>query len=139
MILVRSALFLSGAFAIGWATWATVSWARYGHDAGTLSGVGAERFVPDYEVVELFQTRVRAPGALTYAAAQSTSLNSSALLRGIFRARELLMGGRVEKPLPAGGVVDQMRALDWSTLDTVPGREIVLGAVTQSWRGDVVW
>lgn len=138
-ILVRSTLFLWGAFAIGWATWAVVSWTRYGHDAGTLSGVGAERFVPDYEVVELFQTRVHAPGPLTFSAAQSTSLNSSALLRGIFRTRELLMGGHVGKPMPAGGVVDQMRALGWSTLDTVPGREIVLGAVTQPWRGDVVF
>lgn len=137
MTVVRGALFLFGAFVVGWATWASVSWARYGHDAGTLSGAGAEHFLPDYEVAELFQTRVRAPGPLTFSAAQSMRLNSSALVGGIFRARELLMGSHIAKPFPAGGVVDQMRALGWSTLDTLPRREIVLGAVTQPWRGDV--
>jgi hypothetical protein len=138
-IVVRGALFLLGAFVVGWATWALVSWSRYGHDAGTRSGAGAENFLPDYEVVELFRTRVHAPGPLTFSAAQRMSLNSSALVRGIFRTRELLMRGQIGKPIPAGGVVDQMRALGWETLDSVPGREIVLGAVTQPWRGDVVF
>jgi hypothetical protein len=32
-----------------------------------------------------------------------------------------------------------MRALGWSTLDTVPRSTIVLGAVTQPWRSDVVF
>ncbi len=49
------------------------------------------------------------------------------------------MRSHVGKPFPAGGVVDQMRAIGWSTLDSVPRREIVLGAVTQPWRSDVVF
>ena len=138
-IVVRGALILFGAGVVGWAAWTLVSWARYGHDAGTRTGAGAEHFLPDFEVAELFRTRVHAPARLTFSVAQSTSLTSSLLIRGIFRARELLMRGRIEKPFPAGGVVDQMRALGWSTLDSVPRREIVLGTVTQPWRGDVVF
>jgi hypothetical protein len=136
---VRSTLILFGAGVVGWATWALVSWVRYGHDSGTRTGVGAEHFLPDFEVAELFRTRVHAPARLTLSVAQSTSLNSTTLIRGIFRARELLMRGRIEKPFPAGGLVDQMLALGWSTLDSVPHREIVLGTVTQPWRGDVVF
>ena len=138
-ILVRGAFLLFAAFVAGWAAWALFSWKRYGQDAGTRSGAGAEHFVPDYEVVELFQTCVHDPAALTLSAAQSTSLDSSVLIRGIFRARELLMRSRIGKPFPAGGVVDQMRTLGWSTLESVPRREVVLGSVTQPWRGDVVF
>jgi hypothetical protein len=138
-IVVRSALILFCAGVVGWAAWALVSWARYGHDAGTRTGAGAEHFLPDFEVDELFRTRVRAPARLTLSVAESTSLNSSPLIRGIFRARELLMRSRIEKPFPAGGLVDQMRTLGWSTLDSVPHREIVLGTVTQPWHGDVVF
>ena len=138
-ILAHGAFLLFTAFVAGWAAWALFSWGRYGHDAGTQSGAGAEHFVPDYEVVELFQTRVHAPAALTLSAAQSTSLDSSMLIRGIFRAREMMMRSRIGKPFPAGGVVDQMRTLGWSTLESVPRREVVLGSVTQPWRGNVVF
>jgi hypothetical protein len=135
----RVALLLVGVFVGGWAAWALVSWARYGRDAGTQSGSRAEQFVPDYEVVELFRRRVHAPAPLTLSVARSTSLTSSALIRGIFRARELMMRSHIDKPFPAGGVVDQMLTLGWSMLDSAPRREIVLGAVTQPWRGDVVF
>jgi hypothetical protein len=136
----RSALISVVAAVFGWLAWAAVSWLRYGHGAHTAtSGDQVQRLLPDYEVVELFQTRVNAPAPVTFAAAESTSLNSSRVTRGIFRARELLLGGSFSRPLPSGGVVEQMCSMGWEVLSRTPQREIILGAVTQPWNRDVVF
>lgn len=136
----RWTLLAFGVFLLGWLAWAAVSWAAYGHGARTAALDGeVRRFLPDYEVEELFQTRINAPASLTFAAAESMSLTASPLIRGIFRARELLMGGTPSKPLPSGGVVEQMRSMGWGVLSATPEREIVLGAVTQPWKKDVVF
>ena len=136
----RSALISVVAAVFGWVAWAAVSWFRYGHGSHTgASGAQVERLLPDYEVVELFQARVNAPAPVTFATAESTSLNSSPVTRGIFRARELLMGGSFSRPLPSGGVVEQMCSMGWEVLSRTPQREIILGAVTQPWKRDVVF
>jgi hypothetical protein len=136
----RSALISVTAAVLGWLAWAAVSWLRYGHAAhGATSGDQVRRLLPDYEVEELFQTRVKAPAPLTFATAESTSLNASPVTRGIFRAREFLLSGSFSRPLPSGGVVEQMCSMGWKVLSRVPQREIILGAVTQPWNRDVVF
>ena len=66
-------------------------------------------------------------------------LQDSAVIRGIFRARELLLGSKPDdRPLPRG-LLTQTKALGWGVLAEVPGREIVMGAVTQAWLADVVF
>lgn len=137
---LRLTLIALGASVLGWLAWAGASWVRYGHGAHTTAvGSEARRFLPDYEVEELFETRVDAPASLTFAAAESMSLNSSPLIRGIFRTRELLLGGASSRPFPAGGVVEQMRSMGWAELSASPQREITLGAVTKPWDRDVVF
>lgn len=123
---------------LGWPAWAAVTWARYGraprepqHDPLV------DRYLPTYEVDELHETRVAAPAALTYAVALGMGLQQSAVVRAIIHARERLMGAREGKPWPPGGIVAQMRASGWGVLAEQPGREVVLGTVTQPWRGDV--
>lgn len=136
----RSLAIAFGAGVIGWVGWAMVSWARYGRDSqGNSASAGAQSFLPDYEVQELFQTRVEAPAPLTLASAEAMSLDQSSVIRGIFRTRELMLGGAAAKPLPSGGVVEQMRAMDWGVLRSTPQREIILGAVTQPWKRNVVF
>jgi hypothetical protein len=128
------------AFLLGWLAWAAVSWMNYGHGARTAAlDSETRRFLPEYEVEELFETRINAPASLSFAAAESMSLNASPLIRGIFGARELLLGAASAKPFPSGGVVEQMRAMGWGVLSATPQREIVLGAVTQPWNTDVVF
>jgi hypothetical protein len=137
---MRWALFAIGAFALGWLTWAAVSWVRYDHGSSAALGDAAvQRFMPDHEVDELFQTLIRAPAPITFSEAESMSLDASPIIRTIFRAREILLGGSSGSPLPPGGVVDQMRAMGWGVLSETPQREIVLGAVTQPWNRDVVF
>jgi len=136
----RWALLAFGAFLLGWLVWAAVSWVRYGHGTRTAAVDSAvQRFLPDYEVEELFQTRINAPAPLAFASAESMSLNASPIIRGIFRARELLLGATPARPFPSGGVVEQMRSMGWGVLSAAPEREIVLGTVTQPWRKDVVF
>ena len=133
-------LLVSAAFLLGWLAWAVVSWMNYGHGARTAAlDSEVRRFLPDYEVEELFQARINAPASQTFSAAESMSLNASPLVRGIFRARELLLGATPARPFPSGGVVEQMRSMGWSVLSATPQREIVLGAVTQPWNRDVVF
>lgn len=113
-------------------------WLRYGHvpkrkGAPTL----LDRFLPECEVVERHETRVAAPADITYAAAREMSLADSRLVRAIFRGRELLMRSpAAEEQLPQS-LIDEVLSIGWGVLAQDPGREIVVGAVTQPWKGAV--
>lgn len=117
-------------------------WLRYGHvrkrpGPSTL----LDRFLPECEVLERHETRVAAPADVTYAAAREMSLNGSPVVRAIFRGRELLMrsSARQEQPeeRPTQSLIDEVLSIGWGVLAQESGREIVLGAVTQPWEGDV--
>jgi hypothetical protein len=98
-----------------------------------------DRFMPCFEVGERHQISVDAPAGITLAAAMDQDLTRLPLVRGLFKARELLMGGTpADRPLPAG-LVAMTVALGWRILDERPGRQIVLGAVTQPWEANVVF
>jgi len=116
-------------------------WLRYGrvrkrHGPPTL----LDRFLPECEVLERHQTRVAAPAEVTYVAAREISLTSSPVVRAIFRGRELLMRSsaedRPEERQPQS-LIDEVLSIGWGVLAQEPGREIVLGAVTQPWKSDV--
>jgi hypothetical protein len=51
-----------------------------------------DEFIPTYEVVERHHVRVAAPAAIALAAACDMDLAQSAIIRGIFRGRELILG-----------------------------------------------
>lgn len=114
------------------------AWLRYGRVRRNGAALTLlDRFLPTYEVLERHQTSVAAPVETTYAAAREMDLMDSAAVRAIFRGRELLMGaaptaGRKPQPL-----IDDVLALGWGVLAQDPGREIVLGAVTQPWEAEV--
>jgi hypothetical protein len=119
----------------------TTQWLRYGRvrrrrGAPTL----LDRFLPQCEVLERHQTRVAAPADITFAAARGMSLASSPVVRAIFRWRELLMrSSAAERPekRPVQSLIDEVLSIGWGVLAQEPGREIVLGAVTQPWKSDV--
>jgi hypothetical protein len=123
---------------LGWPTWAAVTWARYGRGrGGARRDALVDRHLPAYEVAETHETRVRAPASLTWAAATGVGLEASPVVRAIVHARERLLGVRGGSAWPPGGIVAQLLAWGWGVLAEVPGREVVLGAVTQPWQGDV--
>ena len=122
------------------AGYGVATWYRYGRSKPADKGDELlDRFMPAYEVRERHETRVRAPATSTFEAARGMELNRSPLIRAIFRGRELLMGsagGARPAPRP---LVDEVISLGWRVLAEEPGREIVLGAVTQPWMADVVF
>jgi len=117
-----------------------LTWARYGRppadgDRDPL----IDPFVPDPEIRERHQTAVNAPADVTWSAARDLDFRDSALVRAIFRGREVLMRGRPGARENAGTFLEQVQALGWRRLAEEPGRELVFGAVTRPWEANVVF
>jgi hypothetical protein len=132
-----------GLAAASYAAYVATTWYRYGgvthRAAGDDGDPLLDTFMPTYEVAERHHVRIAAPAEITFAAAIEMDLQQSAIIRAIFKAREWIMGGHPSPDPVPRGILAQVRALGWGVLAEVPGREIVMGAVTQPWRADVVF
>jgi hypothetical protein len=106
-----------------------------GEDADPL----LDRFMPTYDVAERHHVRIAAPAEITLEAATEMDLQQSAIVRVIFKAREWIMRSHPAPDQKTRALLSQMRAIGWGMLAEIPGREIVMGAVTQPWRADVVF
>ena len=113
------------------------SWVNYGKvsTSGTPDPL-LDRFMPAYEVREYHEIRVAAPVDIAYAAVRAMDINRSPLVRGIFRARQMALGAD-EVATPPRPLLEETQALGWGVLAEEPGREIVMGAVTQPWLANV--
>jgi len=125
-----------------YAGWVSAAWLRYGHvspgaaeDADPL----LDQFMPAYEVVERHHIRVNAPAAITFAAACEQDLMELTPVRTIFKARELVLGSEPDTSAPPRGLLAFTKSIGWGVLAEVPGREVVMGAVTQPWLANVVF
>ena len=118
-----------------------LTWARYGRHpmAGAIGDSLIDAFLPDPDVRERHQTVVAAPADITWATAQDLDFRDSALVRAIFRGRELLMRARPKDAGKADTFLEQVEALGWRRLAEEPGRELVFGAVTRPWEPNVVF
>jgi hypothetical protein len=124
--------------ALGWLGYAAAAWSRY--DRVESNGYGdaiLDRFMPAFEVREHRETRVVAPAELTYAAAREMDLDRSGVVRAIFRGREILLRARPAVRRQPQAFLSEVLALGWGVLAEVPGREIVIGAVTRPWEANV--
>ena len=61
------------------------------------------------------------------------------IVRAIFSARAFVLGAEPEAEARPKGLVAQTTSLGWRVLAENPGREIVIGAVTQPWLPNVVF
>ncbi|MGE3958743.1 MAG: hypothetical protein AB7H96_18665 [Vicinamibacterales bacterium] len=132
----------AGVAAGAYAAWAGSAWLRYGHVAPPSPAAAdplLDHFMPVYEVVERHHIRVGAPADVTYAAAKEMDLTRSRIVRAIFRTRELLLGAEPEHAARPSGIVALTQSLGWGVLAEHPGRELVMGAVTQPWMANVVF
>jgi hypothetical protein len=137
--LAASALGLAGA---AYATYAAVTWLRYGRsrpprhwDRDDL----LDHFMHDYEVVERHWLYVRAPAAITFQAATDMDLERSPVVRAIFRTREFVLRAEPDNRSEARGLLSQVLSMGWGVLAEIPDREIVVGAVTRPWEGNVTF
>jgi len=119
-----------------------VTWLRYGHptpasddDADPLS----DQFMPAYDVAEHHHIHVAAPAEITFAAACEQDLMALPIVRAIFKAREIVLGAEPDTAARPRGLVALTKSIGWGVLAEIPGREIVMGAVTQPWKANVVF
>lgn len=100
-------------------------------------GRSIERFIPVADVRERHETLVNAPPDVVFEVARTFDMQSIPLVRAIFRLRELLLGASHVPPRRPQGLVAETLSLGWGVLAERPGRELVMGAVTQPWKADV--
>jgi hypothetical protein len=138
----RGLFYGAGVAAGAYAAYAGTTWLRYGR---VRNGAGDDRdplldgFMPTYEVVERHHIRVEAPADITFAAACDVDFQQSALIRAIFKGRELMLGSAPDEMKRPRGLLELTRSLGWGVLAEIPGREVVVGAVTQPWKANVVF
>lgn len=140
----RAITLLGGIGAVAASTYAAyvaVTWHRYGSRGRDCpSDPLLDRFFPHYEVRECHARRVAAPADLTLAAAKEITLQQSPALRAIFALRSIpsrLKGTPQRRD--DRGILEQTLSIGWGVLAERPGQEIVMGAVTQPWKADVVF
>ncbi len=133
------------AFAIAAAAYGTyvgMTWYRYGNVAPPTpedQDPLLDRFLPVYEIVERHHVRVAAPAAVTLDSARAADLQASPVVRTIIRAREVILGAAPVDRRPPCGLLAEMQSLGWGVLADVPGREVVVGAVTRPWEANVAF
>jgi hypothetical protein len=132
-----------GVTAVAYAATAAAAWYRYGkvgrRTGGTERDALLDAFMPEYDIVERHRIQVRAPATVTFRAASEMDLEASPIIRAILRTREFVMGAHPTRRTASQPLLSAMRAMGWGVLAEIPGREIVMGAVTQPWQADVVF
>lgn len=135
----------TGALACAGAAYAAhtaYTWLRYGYPRLPKAGerdLLLDSFIPQYDIVDRMQREILAPAEVTLAAAEAQDLMGAPGVNLIFKARQFAMGAGLDtKELPKP-LIEQVKALGWVELRRVPGREVVMGAVTQPWKGDVTF
>ena len=84
-------------------------------------------------------SRYGSPAPITLAAAKDLDLFEAPVVRAVFKGRELLLRAHPAQRPRARGMLAEVQALGWVVLAELPGREIVLGAVTRPWQADVTF
>jgi hypothetical protein len=128
----------AGAAALLELAYVATTWYRYGRvEQNGRRDPLLDRFMPTYEVAERHEIRVAAPAEATYAAAREMDIHRSRLVRAIFRGRELMLRSAAAREERPRVFLSEVLSLGWGILAEEPGREIVVGAVTQPWQADV--
>jgi hypothetical protein len=131
-----------GVAAAGYVAYVVTAWARYGHVAPPHRDAAdplLDRFIPSYEIAERHHIRVAAPAEITFAVAREMDLNQLFIVRAIFSARQVALGADPDAATRPRGIVALTTSLGWGVLAEVPGRELIMGAVTQPWKANVVF
>jgi hypothetical protein len=124
-----------------YAAYGALTWLRFGSPKRASIQENdplLDRFMPSYDVAERHHARVDAPAEITLAAAREQDLLASPIVRGIFRAREVILGAAASERR-RDGLLAETLSLGWGILAEVPGHEIVVGAVTRPWESHVTF
>ncbi|HEX5217828.1 MAG TPA: hypothetical protein VFV98_20345, partial [Vicinamibacterales bacterium] len=121
---------------LGYVTLVVAAWRRYGRVrrlARAAPDLLLDTFMPAYDVLERHHIRIAAPREIVFAAAAEMNMQQSPIIRAIFATRAFVLRANADATARPTGLLDQMRSLGWGELAMSPGREVVMGAVTQPW------
>lgn len=127
----------AGLTAAAYATYVGMNFCRYGRVTPSSSDeVDAllDQCMPTYEAAVQDDAHVAAPAEIAFRVASRLDIQELALVRAIFKARAVLLGGDTEKVRLPRPLLAWMKALGWVALAEIPGRAVVLGNVTQPWE-----
>jgi len=120
-----------------------IAWSRYGRMSPRVDPVEhdelLDRFMPVYEAGSRHHIRIAAPAAATLTAAREMELLQSPIVRAVIKARELILRATPDDRSRPRGLLAEVRALGWGVLAETADREVVVGAVTQPWKANVVF
>jgi hypothetical protein len=132
----------AGTTAAAYAAYVGVAWFRYGHPSRSTPENAdplLDGFMRSYDIAERHHVRLRASAETTFEAACRVDLQQSPIVRAIFRTREIILGSMPDPARRPRGLLAATKSLGWGVLAEVPGREVVMGAVTKPWEADVVF
>ena len=143
---MRSALkWTAGALGVAagaYAGYVGVTWLRYGHPAPARADDAdplLDRFMPTYEIVERHHIRVAAPAEITLDVARDVELQGSPVVRHDYQSPRDYPGRNPDDRRRPRGLLAEVQSLGWGVLADVPGREVVVGAVTRPWEANVMF
>ena len=96
-----------------------------------------DRFVPEPEIRERFETTVRAPADLVMDVAAHFDMQSLRVVKSIFWLREKLMRASPSGNRKPQGILEETKSLGWGVLAEQPGRLVICGAICQPWLPQV--
>lgn len=126
----------------GYAALVVLNRSRYGDAKGfaeTAKDSLLDPFLPHPEVLEHHQIDIDAPADVVMAAAKELELLQSPVIRAIFKARELALGGEPDRRPHPSTLLEQMQSIGWVVLAEETDRAIALGAVTQPWVANPIF
>jgi hypothetical protein len=96
-----------------------------------------DRFIPDPDVRERFETTVQAPAGVVMDVATAFDMQSVPAAKAIFWLREKFLRSAPHAPRTPQGILAETTRLGWGTLAEEPGRLVAMGARCQPWLADV--
>jgi hypothetical protein len=102
-----------------------------------MTAAPLDRFIPEPDINERFETTVRAPAAVVLDTTARFDMQSLTSVRTIIRLRERFLQSAPHAPRPPQGLLEETRKLGWGLLAEEPGRLVICGARCQPWLADV--
>jgi len=131
-----------GLVAFSYATYVVTTFLRYGRPKRSKKSKAdplLDIFMPNYEVADRHSVRIAVPAEVVLTAAAEVDIEKCPLIRAIFKSRELILGGKPDNTIRPCGLLAEMQSLGWRVLAEIPGREIIVGAVTKPWEPNPVF
>lgn len=127
------------ALGIGYASLILFARLRFGRTRSRWTDDLLTSLIPAYAIQEQHQIQIEAPAEITWDVARAMNLNQSAVVRVLVRTREFFMGASPSDLGTHDGLIEAALKQGWGLLAEEPGRETVVGAITQPWVGRVVF